>query len=830
MGIQINTQPQVFRTDTVIIGSNNNNNLSAVSGITVYGQVSASGGFSGDGSKLTGLVATGIAGMNLVNSIDGLTGNVVNQYVPLTGGKTITGNLTSIGNIILSSASLSAASVSGVHFGDGSNLTGIRPTSVNNLSGGNIVGTTNIVLSSASLSAASISGSHFGSGAGLTGITASSLTVSLVNSIDGLTGSVVNQYVPLTGGKTITGSLTSTGNIVLSSASLSAASVSGFHFGDGSNLTGITPSSLTVSLVNSIDGLTGTVNNQYLPLSGGKTITGPLTSTGNIILSSASLTADSVSATIFYGSAAGLTGIVATGIAGVSLVNSIDGLTGVVANQYVPLTGGKTITGSLTSSGNLTLTTGNLLLSTGNLTAATLNANTIVASGVNLGTTIASNSGTWLLGSVLSGSTGFGYKIVNNAPRIEGDLVINGRLSALSGATFFNTTFTTTSSLCVINVAPLSQVAFYVGASGTGDIASFYDVDAGVEILHIGGNNSTFKNVGVKTSAPNKDFTVSGEISSTGDAWFNNVNTHSTSGKVTAVSGIFTTVSGTHYGSGSNLTGVVYSIDGLTGNVVNQYVPLSGGKTITGSLTSTGNLILSSASLTATSVSATNFYGSGSNLTGVVYSIDGLTGNVVNQYVPLSGGKTITGSLTSSGNLTLTTGNLLLSTGSLTAVNGTFTTSLSTPSITAVNGTFRTSLSSPSITATNGMFSSTLSTVTISADNLVISGYPLQSVSRVYQVGTAAATSTYTLALSDNNNTLTMFVGTSGLIIIPNTITFPIGFQTNIMQLSTGRVLLSAQGANLYNDMNSFRTYKQYSAATVINLGSIWVTYGSLSS
>ena len=654
MGIQITTQPQVLKTDTVIIGSNNSNNLSAVSGITVYGDVSASGVFRGDGSKLTGLVATGISGISLVNSIDGLTGTVTNAYVPLSGGKTITGSLTSTGNLVLSSTSLTAASglftgsisavaVSGTHYGDGSNLTGVKINSINNLSGGNIIGNTGVNLSSASLTAVS----------GL------------------FTGSV---------------------------------SAGGIYYGDGSKLTGI----------------------------------------------------------------------VATGISGISLVNSIDGLTGTVTNAYIPLTGGKTITGSLTS-------TGNLVLSTGSLSVSTVSANNIFIGGINadskytassIGSTVTSTSASWGAGSTLSGSTGYGFKIVNgNQPRVEGDLVVTGRISALSGATFFNTTFTTTSSLCVINAAPLSQVAFYVGASGTGDIASFYDLDQNIEVFHVGGVNSTFKNVGVKTSAPNKDFTVAGEISSTGSAWFGSVNTHAISGGVTAVSGSFTnnisaaSISGTYYGNGSNLTGIV---------------PLIGGKTITGSLTSTGSLILSGGSLSAASLSSTT----------------------------------------------------------LTANSATIRTSLSSPAVSAdvFYGSaagltnISNSLTGAALTANSATIRTSLSTVTVSADNLVVSGYPLQAVSRIYQVGTTAATSTYTLALSDNNNTLTMYVGTSGLIVIPNTITFPVGFQTNIMQLSTGRVLLSAQVSNLFNDMSSFRTFKQYSAATVINLGSLWVAYGALSS
>jgi hypothetical protein len=193
--------------------------------------------------------------------------------------------------------------------------------------------------------------------------------------------------------------------------------------------------------------------------------------------------------------------------------------------------------------------------------------------------------------------------------------------------------------------------------------------------------------------------------------------------------------------------------------------------------------------------------------------------------VTLSGG-----TLTLSGATSLIT-SPAISVTTLTAFNSITSPVVSATTLTAFNSITSPVVSATTLTAFGGTFRTSLSTVTISADNLVVSGYPLQAVSRVYQVGTTAATSTYTIALSDNNNTLTMFVGTSGLIVIPSPTTFPIGFQTNIMQLSTGRVLLSAQSANtLFNDMSSYRTLKQYSAATIINLGSIWVTYGSLSS
>ena len=95
--------------------------------------------------------------------------------------------------------------------------------------------------------------------------------------------------------------------------------------------------------------------------------------------------------------------------------------------------------------------------------------------------------------------------------RFNGNVTIFGDLSCNGTQTFQNTIFSTTSAVSVVHVG--SGPALWVGNDGTGDIASFYDIDANVEVLHVGGNNGTFPNVGVKTSSPNVDFTVNGAIS-----------------------------------------------------------------------------------------------------------------------------------------------------------------------------------------------------------------------------------------------------------------------------------------------------------------------------
>lgn len=107
--------------------------------------------------------------------------------------------------------------------------------------------------------------------------------------------------------------------------------------------------------------------------------------------------------------------------------------------------------------------------------------------------------------------------LISGATRINGNVTIFGDLSSTGTQTFANTVFSTTSALSVVHVG--SGPAVWIGNNGSGDIASFYDIDQDVEVFHIGGANGTYPNVGVKVSAPNKDFTVNGEISATGDIW-----------------------------------------------------------------------------------------------------------------------------------------------------------------------------------------------------------------------------------------------------------------------------------------------------------------------
>lgn len=102
--------------------------------------------------------------------------------------------------------------------------------------------------------------------------------------------------------------------------------------------------------------------------------------------------------------------------------------------------------------------------------------------------------------------------------KVQGNLTVYGDLSSTGNSYFANTIYSTTSALSVINVGNTGP-ALYVANNGSGDLASFYDLDTNTEVFHIAGANGSFPNVGVKTSTPNKDLTVNGEISAYGSIW-----------------------------------------------------------------------------------------------------------------------------------------------------------------------------------------------------------------------------------------------------------------------------------------------------------------------
>ena len=111
MGNQINTQPQTFKTNTVVMGSAAG--LSAVSGLTVYGDISASGTIYGVGAvpistshTFNGSVAsfavsgyTGTTATNYLAYLDGVHQIPVTDYTVASNG-TITFTPTPVSGVV----------------------------------------------------------------------------------------------------------------------------------------------------------------------------------------------------------------------------------------------------------------------------------------------------------------------------------------------------------------------------------------------------------------------------------------------------------------------------------------------------------------------------------------------------------------------------------------------------------------------------------------------------------------------------------------------------------------------------------------------------------
>lgn len=177
---------------------------------TSLSAVALSGTYFGDGSNLKGVLAAG-----------GFATDVTK--VPLAGG-------TMTGALIGTAASFN--SITGKHYGDGSSLTGVvasggfatdvtkLPLAGGTLTGG-LIGTT---ASFNSITAPTITGKHYGDGSSLVGVVATG-----GNATD-------STKLPLAGG-TLTGALR--GTTATFSNSVSAPTMIGTFYGDGSNLTGI---------------------------------------------------------------------------------------------------------------------------------------------------------------------------------------------------------------------------------------------------------------------------------------------------------------------------------------------------------------------------------------------------------------------------------------------------------------------------------------------------------------------------------------------------------------------------------------------------------------
>lgn len=140
---------------------------------------------------------------------------------------------------------------------------------------------------------------------------------------------------------------------------------------------------------------------------------------------------------------------------------------------------------------------------------------------VSLYNSITAVSGIQSNDAIFLNSVGVGTSAPDSTKKLHvvGDVLINGTLSALKESYFVNTLFTTTSALSVLNTGTGPAI---VGTQ-TGDEAVMALYDEANIALYVDGRGATPGYVGVKTTQPNKELTVLGDISASGRIWGSNI-------------------------------------------------------------------------------------------------------------------------------------------------------------------------------------------------------------------------------------------------------------------------------------------------------------------
>jgi hypothetical protein len=349
--------------------------------VDISGNLKLSGIITGSGSGLTSLNATNITGtLPIANGGTGVATLVANQLlVGNAAGALIQSNNLTWTN---STNTLSATNFSGSHSGSGAGLTSLTATNItgtlpianggtgvatlvaNQLLVGNATGaliqTTNLSWNN---STNTLSATNFvGSGTGLTSLTATNITGTLpiANGGTGVATLVANQL--LVGNAA--GALIQSNNLTWTNSTntLSATNFVGSHSGSGAGLTSLTATNITGTLpiANGGTGVATLVANQLLV----GNAAGALIQTTNLSWNNSTNT---LSATNFVGSGAGLTSLTATNITGtLPIANGGTGVATLVANQL--LVGNAA--GALIQSNNLTWTNSTNTLSATNFSGS----------------------------------------------------------------------------------------------------------------------------------------------------------------------------------------------------------------------------------------------------------------------------------------------------------------------------------------------------------------------------------------------------------------------------------------------------------------------------
>ena len=609
--------------------------LASNSNVTITTTANITGGyFIGNGSQLTGVVAS-----------SGNTG-----YANSAGtATTVTGNaqpnITSVGT--LTSLTVSGNVSANYFIGNGSQLTGIVTYTNANVAS-YLAANNNVVITTTG----NITSPYFiGNGAALISLTGANVVGNVTSAISatyvtGLTGTNVNValgYVPLDSNATALTAQYVTGNAqpnITSVGNLSSLTVTGnisanYFIGNGSQLTGIVTytNANVASYLPIYSGNLDSINNITMTgnLSVGGNITYQNVETGNLEVANTIIVSGNVSASYFIGNGAALISLTGANVVGnvTSAISAtyVTGLTGVnvnVALGYVPLDSNAT---ALTAQ-YVTQSNQSNITAVGNLTNLTVTGTTTSFGGIQntvIGNTTAAagyfttiNSTSAASFSSLSANTDSTF---NANLSVFGNLIVSGNVITTGS----NNTYFTDSILELHTLPNLANLTFDDGK----DIGlRFHYYKTNNQNAFLGWDNTT------------------GYLE-----WFSsNVSETANSN----ISGSYGTIR-----SGSLL---LVNTTSTTGNATGA-LQVSGGISSGDNVYAVGN------------ITATYFFGDGSQLTGLgnsTYSNSaGTAGTVTTNAQP---------NITSVGTLTS-----LTSSGNITGTNGSFTTMTLTGNISANN-------------------------------------------------------------------------------------------------------------------------------------------------
>lgn len=452
---------------------------------------------------------------------------------------TLTINST-IGDIQANSATLytsvSAPALSGAFFGDGSRITGIIAIDAARvpLSGGTMFGP---------LSAPALSGVFFGDGSRLVGVTSSG-------------------RLALSGG-TMFGDLTGTRSAF--TVSISAPALSGAHFGDGSRLTGIIA-----------------VDAARVALSGG-TMFGPLS-------------APALSG-IFFGDGSRLFGVSSSDKLPLSGGTLVGNLTGTRATFTISVSAFSL--SSTNASFESDIKVSNITIGRGGGEAFNVNSVALGRQALSANSSGMENTavGAFSLAnnSIASGNTGIGTHA--NASNSTGvyNVAVGHEALKLNNGGGFNTV-----------------VGSNAGKNTSGSYNTLLGHQAGVSLTNTDSNNTL---IGTHPGAPGLSGTIIIAAGSVERIRVNSNGLMTVQGSVSAA-----TLSGIHFGDGSRLTSVL--------GTDTTKLHLSGG-TLTGTLSGTVATFTRATFTTSVSAPALSgtFYGDGSKLTGIIGGLITVTTN-----------------------------------------------------------------------------------------------------------------------------------------------------------------------------------------------------------